>query len=267
MEIGISTSCFYPELTELSFERLGKSGIKTIEIFFNTHSEFDSAYISKLKEAADGYGVSVYSAHPYFAGYEHYLFFSKYERRIQEALDYYDYTFERCARLGVKIFSFHGDKVKPLFIEMEAYCEILSKLTRRASQYGITFCQENVFGHRSGDVSFIRGLRDYMRDGINFTLDIKQANRSGAEPLDMLRAMGSRLRHIHINDYTHEQDCLLPGRGDFDYNKLFDAVKALDYNGNMIIEVYSNNYDDPGDVIASHSFLCGRYADYIRNLC
>ena len=39
MSIGVSTACFYPNLTEKSVEYLAKSGIKTIEIFFKSQSE------------------------------------------------------------------------------------------------------------------------------------------------------------------------------------------------------------------------------------
>ncbi len=50
-----------------------------------------------------------------------------------------------------------------------------------------------------------------------FTLDVKQANRLGIAPADMLDAMGDRLVHLHLSDFTAADDCLLPGAGCFDY--------------------------------------------------
>jgi len=116
LNIGVSTACFYPELTETAVFWLGNAGVKNIEIFFNTHSEFDLSYIKELKTIIDEFGMNVISAHPFLSGYEHYLLFSNYDRRIRETVDYYEYTFERCAELGIKIFSFHGDKIKPMYI-------------------------------------------------------------------------------------------------------------------------------------------------------
>ena len=48
MKIGISTACFYPRLLEEGIERIASLGLRTIEIFFNTESEFCEPFVSEL---------------------------------------------------------------------------------------------------------------------------------------------------------------------------------------------------------------------------
>ena len=65
MEIGASSSCFYPLETKASFEELGVLGIKATEIFFNADSELSKDYLSELNRIKDYYGMSVGSLHPF----------------------------------------------------------------------------------------------------------------------------------------------------------------------------------------------------------
>ena len=39
MKLGISTACFYPLPIEQALDEIGKLGLRTAEIFFNTESE------------------------------------------------------------------------------------------------------------------------------------------------------------------------------------------------------------------------------------
>ena len=50
MDIGISSSCFYPLETEKSIVRSCETGTKTIEIFMNADSEFKPDFVQKMAE-------------------------------------------------------------------------------------------------------------------------------------------------------------------------------------------------------------------------
>ena len=53
MNIGISTASYYPLETESALEEIGKSGIKTTEIFFNAESELKDSFIDILEDIKD----------------------------------------------------------------------------------------------------------------------------------------------------------------------------------------------------------------------
>ena len=100
MKIGMSTSCLYPQLTETAFEKLGKNGIKTAEIFFNCYSELEPRFVKGLKATADNYGINVVSVHPTFSLAESFVLFSSYQRRYDEGHEIYKRNAEIVCALG-----------------------------------------------------------------------------------------------------------------------------------------------------------------------
>lgn len=67
--------------------------------------------------------------------------------------------------------------------------------------------------------------------------------------------MGDRLVHIHINDNNAGNDCLLPGAGDVDYQRLFEILKKNSYSGDFMLEVYRCNYDDMAQLVNSYEYV------------
>ena len=55
MKIGVSTASFYPLETELALEEIGKSGIKTAEIFINAESEMKDSFTDILLDIKNQY--------------------------------------------------------------------------------------------------------------------------------------------------------------------------------------------------------------------
>ena len=100
MEIGVSTSCFYPLETEVALENLGKAGIKHTEIFFNALSELKQSFVDMLLDIQSEYGITVASLHPTMSLAESFMIFSNYERRYREAEDQFRRYSEFAARLG-----------------------------------------------------------------------------------------------------------------------------------------------------------------------
>ena len=65
MNLGISTACFYPTVTEKAFECCIKSGSECCEVFFNAYSELSPGFLKELKTQATLGGVSIVSVHPF----------------------------------------------------------------------------------------------------------------------------------------------------------------------------------------------------------
>ena len=256
MNIGISTGCMYPELTEKCIDTFVSMGFDRFEVFVNTFSELEGDYLDKLKYHLDKYGAVVRSLHPFVSSFESFLLFSNYERRFLDGLDFYEMFFRSAKRLGADFVILHGLNTNyRSTLTNNEYFRRFSALQERAAQYGITLLQENVACFKSSSCSFLREMRDAIPEHTAFVCDIKQAYRSGNTPLDVIDAMGSKLRHIHISDYSHEGCCTLPGKGRTDFRQLICHLKDIGYDGDLILEVYSSDYNKLCELCQTRCFL------------
>ena len=252
MEIGISTACFYPALLEDAVKEALALGFKKLEVFFNTASEYEPAFVDELGRCVRDAGASVVSVHSYSAAFEGFLFFSGYERRVRDAIELYRPYFAAGAALGARYFTFHGERRFGLHPESsggqdnpdlpsEHTFEGLSRLCQAAQEEGITLSQENVVWCRSSSPAYIKTLREAV-PALCYTLDFKQARRAGRELTEYMDAMGDGLVNIHLNDCNETESCLLPTYGNLNYEQLFSDLRRRGYSGDCLIEVYSHNY-------------------------
>ena len=242
---GISTACFYPMLLEDAFDIIcGKLKYKVCELFLNTQSETEIKFLRGIKTKADGNGVKISAVHPYFSGYEGFLFFSEYDkRRVFDSIDLFKPFFEAAQFLGSEYVIFHGIGPGEMKVPVEEYNERLLLIASEAKKYNCEILHEN-----------LGRVNEYIQDlkNIKFTLDFKHAVHWGCDVLDIIEKMGSNLAHIHLNDmvadyYSLEaskkvRNCRLPFEGGLDYKKIFDKLYDINYIGGFIIEVYRHNY-------------------------
>ena len=246
-EIGVSSACFYPLETEKSLEEAGKCGFKNVELFINSHSEIEDDFVDILLAIKNKYALNIVSVHPFASFAESFYLFSNYERRYTDILPLYDRLFEVTARLGADIFVFHGAKI-PGTISDDEYCRRFAHLIEMGKKYGVRVCQENVVHHRSESPEYLKMMKDKIGASFSVVLDVKQAHRAGYSPYEFIDALGDSIIHIHISDRNDEKDCIAPLRGVFDFNKLFDTMKARGYSGKFIIELYNWSYDDKSEI-------------------
>ena len=240
MQTGISTACLYPEPLEASFRTLTSMQFRTFEVFFNTWSEFQPSFITLLRRIAKEQNCRILSVHPYTSGYESCLLFSNYERRFLDSVSFYEEYFRAARDLGASFVVLHGQR----------------------DYQNSSISEENVNRFRSEDPAFIRRMRRRLQDDCSFVFDIKQAVRAGQDPFEMCSAMGERLVHIHINDHTESEDCLLPGCGRMDYMRLLSMLRSFGYGGEVIIEVYRKNFTELQELEKARNFLNTLFSNY-----
>lgn len=254
MNIGISTSCFYPLETERALELVGKNGVRNTEIFFNAACELKSEFVSMLGGIAEYYGISVHSVHPTMSLAESFMLFSAYDRRLRQGLDEYRQYGEAAARLGAEFVIMHGGKPNGVLNDDE-YCERFLQISDAVAESGAVLLQENVAKYRANDLDFQKNMVRQLGERAAFCLDVKQCIRGGYSPFDMLNAVGKNVRHLHISDHNAEKDCLLPGDGEFDFDLLFKSAEDCGFNGAAIIEVYRWSYSAENEVFSSYNRL------------
>lgn len=254
MQLGVSTSCYFPLETEVSLAHLGAAGVRHAELFLNTLCETEPAFIQQLRAQCKETGLDIVAFHPFTSGMEPLYFASAYPRRVADGIKLYRKLFACAESLGAQIFTMHGD-VKTNPVDFSYYCENFATLAEIATEYGLTLSQENVVRCKSGSIDNIRRMRELLGDKVHFTLDVKQAVRSGEDPFDMLDAMAGKICHVHLSDHTVQHDCLPPGKGDLDCAAFFRRLRATGFNRNIIVELYRENFATDQDLADSLDYL------------
>ncbi len=257
MDIGCSTSCFYPIETEKAFGEVVDLGFKKAEIFFNTSSELELPFVNDLKKTADENGVRVLSVHPFSSALENMCIFGEYQRRYDDFIGIYQKHCHAAAVLGADYVVIHGAlENRKIPLSDELYFERFKNLIELGKAEGVTVCQENVNRFKSQHLGFMKKMREALGDDFNMVFDVKQAIRAGYDPFEFLDAMKNEIVHVHLSDnLLPESDCLPPGRGNFDFRRLFGILDDSGYKGGYVIEIYSRGLDVKSELALSKTFF------------
>ncbi len=252
MIAGVSTACLYPKPVEESLYDLAVNGISCAEVFINTHSELQKSFAHEIKRILDRFDVSCASVHPFFNELEQFMFFSDYERRTLDSLEYCKLFFRFMNITGAEIFVLHSPKAVK---SKDFFCERFSRLYRLGKEHGVTVAIENVSRCQSGSSLFIKDIAKMLGDEFSFVLDTKQAVRAGETPFKFLEAAGNRIAHVHISDSGEFGDCLPIGKGRFNFKLFFEKLYALNPDCSVILELYRKNFSNISELVSSYNTL------------
>ena len=253
MEIGISSSCFFPLETEKSFLKLAEMGAKTAEIFFNSEIELSGKIFETIKKVKEDNGITIRSIHPFTSYAEPFILFGSYKRRITEGIEYYKQYFEAAEKLGAECVVLHGgNKGKH---NDEDYFESFRMLCDAAKPYGVLPVHEIVNRRSASDIEFLKKLQKEFEDEFKIVLDTKQCRRCGVDEFEIINTFPNDIMQVHISDFDETRDCIPPGEGKYDFKKLFDSLQAVGYDKSAIIELYNWGYSDEIQIKNSKVYL------------
>ncbi len=261
MNIGVSTASLYPLHVEDAFNEIARLGVKYAEVFANSTREAGEPYISQMCGIRDENGMTVTSFHPFSSPMESVFLFSTYDRRIEEMVEMYSGFFQSMNKLGAKVFVLHG-AILSSKCTVSHYLKQFRLLSGIGKEFGITVAQENVRYCLSGRLEFLKMMKRELGGDAKFVLDLKQARRSGENPLDYIDALGGSIVHCHLSDGNESSDCLPVGKGNFDFGLLARKLFSHGYSGAFIVELYRENYGEFGELKNSVDLL-GEIVDKI----
>lgn len=263
MIAGVSTACLYPMPLEESLYSLAVNGISCTEIFINTHSELKKSFSHNILQLLKRFDVKCISVHPFTSEMETMMFFSDYERRIDDILEYYKLYFDFMNTIGAKVFVFHGSK-NGSGKSRELFCERYSQLWRLGKTFGIKTALENVSRCQSASSAFIRDIANMLGSEFSFVLDTKQAIRAGENPMNFIDAVGKNLVHVHISDSGELGDCLPIGKGRFQFKQFFEKLNSFNPDCNIILELYRSSFGGISELVSCYNILEKMLAPYWR---
>lgn len=247
LKCGVSTACLYPDYLEDCFLQLAENGIKNTEIFVNSDCEMYNPYLSEMLAVKKEYDIDVVSVHPFTCGLETMMFFTDYDRRVNDMLEYYKRFFDYMNKFEAKFFILHGNKKENPFPEQK-YFERFAYIQETAKAFGVSVLHENVSRCTAGNLGFLENMAEYLGEKAQFVLDTKQAHRAGFDPAQFVKKLGSHIKHIHFSDFGVQGDCLKFGFGEYDNFSFFSELKKNNYNGAVLLELYRRNFTDINDL-------------------
>jgi sugar phosphate isomerase/epimerase len=231
VKVGLSTSSVYPETTSSAFELAGRLGYDGIELMVGIDPV--SADIDAVQKLRDYHGIPVLSVHAPCLLISQRTWgndlWGKLERSADAAL-----------QLDSDVVVVHP----PFRWQREYARDFPAKLLALSQRTGVTFALENMYPWRMAGSELKAYLPKWDPTDIDYpdlTLDFSHASTSGQQSLELAKAWGKRLRHIHLTDGTGsiKDEHLVPGHGDQQADKVLKHLAATGFNGHVVLEVNS----------------------------
>ena len=251
MQTGISTaSLFMRRNNEEALPLLNDLGVKCAEVFLTSFSEYGEDFARILKERQGN--VSVNSVHILNSQIEPQLF-SAHERVKGDCYYFLDKILSGAKLLGAPYYTFHStarykkSARDPKNDDFEKIGNGLREISDFCQRYGVTLCLENVEWSTYNRVGVFSELKPRV-PALRGVLDIKQARIAGEGYEKYLQEMGKDIAYVHISDVDEKGKICLPGKGVFDFETMIKRLKNVGFDGNLIIEVYKENFTDENEL-------------------
>ena len=251
MEIGVSTASLFKRYDTLnSLKVLRDMDARVVEIFLESFSEYDASFISSLGSELGE--LTVHSLHTVTTQFEPQMF-SDIPLQKKDAYRFMENICRGAKEIGAKNYTLHGRakiKKNARFDDFPSYIKHFNDLTELCGKYGVNVCLENVEWAFFGEPQFFARIKDSC-PSLRTCFDLKQARLSGFLAEDYLSVMAGTINTVHLSDIDENGKMCLPTFGTVDFYRLFELLKNTGFDGNMLIEVYPNDYRDESEIAES----------------
>ncbi len=256
IKTGISTASLFTKVpTENCFSVLGDMGVETTEVFLSTYSEYEKGFVDALGERLSG-TLKVHSVHSLSSQFEGELF-SPSNRVRDDAEQLFRKICYAGNVLGAKYYTFHGPlnlKKSSQTTDIGVYAERFSYLADTARTYGLFIAVENVHYCKFATPELFRNLLRAC-PSLCATVDVKHSLFAGYDPIKFIDAAEDRLVTVHVTDVTKDETTTLPGKGRYDFEKLFRELDKRDLEPAVIIEAYARDFVYLEELKDSYEYL------------
>lgn len=253
MKQGLSTHLFVEE--KLSLERLKEVrafNFESLEIFaVKPHFDYqDNKLVADLAVWLRDQGGFLQSLHtPFCMDYQarasrEWLSIADPERlRRQKAVDEIRRSLEFSERVSFPFAVVHMGAPEDRFSHrhLDAIYHSLETLLPFAEARSVTLALENI----PNELSTVEGMRRFLEDAqlgkVGICFDSGHSHLQ-ADPQAEIRAGEGRIVTTHLHDNHRKKDeHLLPFDGDIDWPKVLEAFEAVQYSGNLTLELKAGN--------------------------
>ncbi|MFC4242607.1 sugar phosphate isomerase/epimerase family protein [Gryllotalpicola reticulitermitis] len=230
----MSTSCVYPLSTEHGFRLAREAGYDGVEVMVTRDEKTQSA--DALLTMSERYEQPILSIHAPVLLLTHFVWGRDPKVKLEKSA-------ELAASVGAKTVVVHP----PFRWQAEYAVDFLDIVRETATTSGVEIAVENMFPWKAAG----RSMKAYMPgwdprgfDCDAVTLDFSHASLSGQSSLELARALGPRLKHVHLCDGSSSSDegrifdeHALPGHGTQPVAEVLQLLAEQRWDGQIVAEV------------------------------
>ena len=153
-------------------------------------------------------------------------------------------AFQAAAETGIPIINCGPGGTSGEEDSLQASIDSLGRLSGRAEQYGITLCVKAHVGASIYDTpTTLRAMEAISSSAFGIDMDPSHIHRADENPVEAIKAVLPRVRHVHIRDCKGRQagpgapEDQANGRGDIDLVGYIRALHEGGYDGPVNLEV------------------------------
>jgi len=268
MKFAICNEIFQGWKIEDVFARAASVGYAAVEIapFTLADSVLDipASDRARIREAASRSGIEIAGIHWVLVKPEG-MYINHSDPGIrQRTAEYFRALVDFCADLGGKVVVVGSPKqrnVLPGVSPQQAWewaAETFRSAVSRAVERGVTVCLEPLAPVETNFINTaseaIRFVKELSSPNFKIILDVK-AMCSEAKPIpQIIHESWPMFAHFHANDKNLKG----PGFGEVDFRPIADALKDVEYDGFVSVEVFK--FDEGPEEIATRSLAALRQA-------
>jgi len=227
-----------PEAGKYAIEKTANAGFDLIEILLPTSMEFNS---KDVKQQLKDHNLDVVCSLN-LPKEAHIAFYPEVaEKLIKQAID-------KTSELetdflggvlhgGIGVFS--GNPLNES--ESEIIVEVWSKIADYAKEKGVNIGIEPINRYESYVCNTAENVLDLInktgKDNLFFHLDTFHMNIEENNFYDPIILAGKKLKHVHITE-SHRG---MLGEGTVNWDELFNALKEINFEGNLVLENFSSS--------------------------
>lgn len=153
-------------------------------------------------------------------------------------------AFQAGAEIGIPVINCGPGGKTGDEASLQQSIDSLGRLAERAAHYGVTLCAKAHVGAAIWDTPTTLKLMEAVTSpAFGIDMDPSHIHRAGENPVEALRAVISRVRHVHIRDCKGRQqnpgkpEMQANGRGDIDLLGYIRVLHENGYTGPVDLEV------------------------------
>jgi sugar phosphate isomerase/epimerase len=234
--VALSTASVYPESTAAAFEVAARLGYDGVEVMVWTDPV--SQDVEALKRLSDYHQVEILAVHAPCLVITQRVWGTDPWIKLVRAK-------EAAEALGAETVVVHP----PFRWQLDYVRQFVGGIQQMASETDVRFAVENMFPLRARGREISPYGLDWDPTGEDFrdfTLDLSHTSVSRSDAMELRRAMGDRLSHIHIADGmgSGRDEHLVPGRGQQPCAELLEDLAVSGFDGLVVVEVNTRKAED-----------------------
>lgn len=227
--IALSTASVYPESTANGFEIASRLGYDAVEVMVSIDPI--SQEIDAVRHLSEYHELRVCAVHAPCLLITQRVWGTEPWAKLEKSA-------EMAHAVGADVVVVH-----PPFRWQRDYARgFVEGIAEMERKTGIAFAVENMFPWRASKREmqvYVPGWNPADQDYANATIDLSHSATSQSDPVEMARALGDRLRHIHMTDGSGsaKDEHLVPGRGGQPCGELLEHLANKGFSGHIVIEI------------------------------